>query len=341
MATTVSELAKLVDGEVAGDGSLGITGATSPASGRPDSITFAENDAALEAALTGDVGAVVVGRDVEAETDKVLVRTDHARVAFAFIAAKLHPEPTQRPGVHPTAVVHESAIFGADVSIGAGCVIEADVSIGDRTVLLPRVVVREGAVVGPDCRLHPGVTLYPGVTLGAGVIVHAGSVLGSDGFGYVETPERKVKFPQVGTLVIGDDVEIGANCTIDRGALDATVIGKGSKLDNLVHLAHNVVLGERVALSAQVGMAGTATIGNYVFMGGQCGIGDHSFVGDGVILAGKTVVASHKKLPGNETYWGIPAVPIRKKRREIGEVARLGKLRERVKALEKRVEELS
>jgi len=340
--TTINDLAVLVDGEVVGDGTLTVSEATSPASGRPDSITFAETPAALEAALAGGAGAVVVRSDAEGETDKVLIRTGHPRIAFVRIAAALHPERRPADGVHPDATVDDTADLGDGVSVGAGAVVGARVSIGAGTILFPRAVVGEDVTIGPDCRLHPGVVCYPGITLGARVIIHAGTVLGSDGFGYVDTKEGKLKFPQLGTLIIADDVEIGANATIDRAALDATTIGRGTKLDNLVHVAHNVEIGENVALSAHVGIAGTTKIGSHVIMGGQAGVGDHSIVEDGAILGGGCGVLPRKTLRGGgQIYWGMPAVPLDKAKRQFGELALLGKLRQRVKALEKRVGELS
>jgi UDP-3-O-[3-hydroxymyristoyl] glucosamine N-acyltransferase len=333
MSMTIEDLAGLVGGEVSGDGGLAIVAATSARSGRPDTITFAENEAALEAALAGDVGAVVVGRGCEVDTAKTLIRADHARIAFVAIAAALHPEALPAPGVHERAFVDPTATLGEGVSVGPSAVVGAGCEIGAGTAILPGAVVREGVTIGPDCRIHPNVVLYPGVTLGARVVVHAGSVLGSDGFGYVDTPEGKVKFPQIGTLVVADDVEIGANTTIDRAALDETRIGRRTKIDNLVQIAHNVVIGEDTAISSQVGIAGTAEVGSRVVMGGQAGVGDHAVVEDGVVLGGQTGVPSHKRLrPG--AYWSTPARPVKDVLRQMAEVSRLSRLRDRVEAIE-------
>jgi len=340
MTMTINDLAGLVGGEVAGDGELPIAAATSARSGRADTITFAENEAALEAALASDVGAVVVGRDVDVETAKTLIRTDHARIAFVTIAAALHPEALPAPGVHDRAFVDPTATLGQGVSVGPAACVGAGCDIGAGTAIMSGAVIRDAVTMGPDCRIHPNVVLYPGVTLGARVVVHAGSVLGSDGFGYVDTPEGKVKFPQIGTLVVADDVEIGANTTIDRAALDETTIGRRTKIDNLVQIAHNVEIGEDTAVSAQAGIAGTTKVGSRVIMAGQAGVGDHAVIEDGVILGGGAGAPSRKRLrPG--IYWSTPARPLKDVIRQMAEVARLGKLRKRVDALEQRVAEIA
>jgi len=341
MATTVTDLADLVGGEVVGNGDLDIRAATSARSGRADTITFAEDEATLRASLASDVGAVVVGRKGDIETAKTLIRADHARIAFVRIATLLHPETRPAPGVHPAATVSETATLGEGVSVGASAVVGAGCVIGDRTVIFPGAVIGDGVTIGADARLHPNVVLYPGVTLGARVVVHAGSVLGSDGFGYVDAPEGKLKFPQIGTLVVHDDVEIGANTTIDRAALDETVIGRRTKIDNLVQIAHNVTVGEDTALSAFVGISGTTKVGSRVVLAGRVGVADHAVIEDDVVVGGGAGVPTHKRLRSGEVYWGMPARPLRDVKRQMVEMARIGKLRERVAALEARLAELS
>jgi UDP-3-O-[3-hydroxymyristoyl] glucosamine N-acyltransferase len=212
--------------------------------------------------------------------------------------------------VGPLAVIGENAVIGAGAWIGAGAVIGA------------------GVVVGTKCEIYPRAVLYPGTSLGDRVVVHAGAVLGSDGFGYVRDGKtgRYEKFPQIGTLRIGDDVEIGANTTLDRGALDATVIGRGTKIDNLVHVGHNVEMGEDVVLAAQVGISGSTALGNGVVMGGQAGIGDHARIEDGVILGGQSGVLPKKVMRGKGVvFWGTPARPLREFLRQLAALARLGK----------------
>ncbi len=202
------------------------------------------------------------------------------RLAFCRAGALLHPSKTYKPGVHPTAVVDPSAKVASSATVDAHAVIESGAIIGDRAHIGAGCSIGQGVIVGDDCDLYPCVVIYQGTTLGKRVIVHAGAVLGSDGFGFVrdERYGRYHKFPQVGELVIGDYVEIGANCTIDRGALDKTVIGPGTKLDNLVHIGHNDIVGANVVIAAQVGVSGSSEIGDGCVIGGQVGIGDHATI---------------------------------------------------------------
>lgn len=319
MERTLEEIAALAGGEVVGDGSLPIRGVSSAAGGRADTITFAEDGRTLAAAFASAVGAVLVGRDADVPEGRAAVRVDRPRLAFVRVAAALHPEKRPDPPIHPTAVV------------------EAGATVGRGTVIGPYCHVGEGVAIGEDCRLFAHVVLYPGVTLGNRVRVHAGAVLGADGFGYVDTPEGKEKFPQLGTLVVEDDVEIGANATIDRGALDATVIRAGTKIDNLVQIAHNVEIGRLCALSAQTGIAGTSKLGDRVTCGGQVGIGDHVKIGDGAVIAGQTGVPSGKDLPGAAVYWGAAARPIGEVKRQLAAVSRIERLHRRVRELESRL----
>jgi UDP-3-O-[3-hydroxymyristoyl] glucosamine N-acyltransferase len=335
MKSTVGDLAALVGGEVAGDGGLLIRAASSAASGRADTITFAESAAALDAAIASDVGAVIVGPDVEAA--KTLIRVDNPRIAFVRVVAALHPEVRPAAGVHPNATVDPSAILGEGVSVGPAAVVEADARIGDRAVIGPGAVVSRGCVVGADSHIHPRVVLYPHVTIGERVVIHAGCVIGADGFGYVDTPEGKLKFPQVGVVVIEDDVELGANTTVDRAALDETRIGAGTKIDNLVMVAHNVTIGRHTAISAQTGISGTSSIGNRVILGGQVGIGDHVTIDDGVILGSQGGVPTGKRLKAG-LYWGTPARPLAEVKRRYAEVGLIGRIRKRIAAIEARLE---
>ena len=208
--------------------------------------------------------------------------------------------------------------------------IEPNVVIGDRSYISAGCYIGAGVVIGDDCEIYPRVVIYSGTTLGRRVIVHAGAVLGSDGFGYVrdEKHGRYVKFPQIGQLVIGDYVEIGANTTIDRGALDKTVIGPGTKLDNLVHIGHNCALGENVIMAAQVGLSGSVSVGDDCLFGGQAGIGDHAEIEAGSTLGGQAGILPHKKFHGKgEVFWGTPAKPVREYLKELATLARLTKRR--------------
>ncbi|HEX3940314.1 MAG TPA: UDP-3-O-(3-hydroxymyristoyl)glucosamine N-acyltransferase, partial [Acidobacteriaceae bacterium] len=214
------------------------------------------------------------------------------------------------------------------VSVGACAVLDQGVHIGAGTEIGSGAVIGRGVTVGRDCRIYPRAVLYPGTSLGDRVVVHAGAVLGSDGFGYVRDPEtgEYLQFPQQGSLVIEDDVEIGANTTIDRGALDETRIRRGTKIDNLVHIGHNVQVGRNAVLAAQIGISGSCTIGDGAVLGGQVGIGDHAAVGDGVILGGQAGILPHKKLHGpGVLFWGTPAQPVKRYLRQLAALARLSK----------------
>jgi UDP-3-O-[3-hydroxymyristoyl] glucosamine N-acyltransferase len=335
MKKTVGDLAALVSGDVYGDGGLEIRAVASAASGGADTITFAEDDAAIEIALASDVGAMIVAKSVE--TSKSLICVDNPRTAFVQIASTLHPEERPAPGIDSSATVDPSVSFGEGVHVGPGAVIQAEAVLSNRVVIGPGSVVSKGCSIGEDSLLHPRVVLYPGVTIGARVVIHAGAVIGSDGFGYVDGPKGKLKFPQLGTVVIEDDVEIGANTTIDRATLDETRISAGTKIDNLVQVAHNVVIGCRSVVAAQTGISGTSKIGNGVILAGQVGIGDHVTIEDGVILGGGTGVPPRKRLrPG--IYWGTPARPLDRVKKQIAEVSQIGRLRKQIANLEARLE---
>ncbi|MCU0725631.1 MAG: UDP-3-O-(3-hydroxymyristoyl)glucosamine N-acyltransferase [Planctomycetes bacterium] len=339
MTKTLGELAALVGGTVEGDPSLPISGACSAASGAPDRIAFAENSEALAAVLASAAGAAIVDR-ISPAAGKPLLRVDQPRAAFIAILGALHPEPRPAPGIHPGALVDPSAELGAGVSVGPHAVIEAGVVVGERSIVGAGSVLSAGSRIGPDCRLVARVVLYPRTVLGARVIVHAGAVIGSDGFGYQDTPEGKRKFPQVGTVVVGDDVEIGANTTIDRGAIDETVIGAGTKIDNLVQIAHNVVIGKHCAISAQCGIAGSTRIGDRVILGGQVGVADHVTMEPGTIVGAKAGIPSGKKLLSGVIYWGIPARPLAEIKQRHADLGRIPRLFEQLTALAERVKAL-
>jgi UDP-3-O-[3-hydroxymyristoyl] glucosamine N-acyltransferase len=297
-------------------------------------LVFAESELALDTALVSGAAAVVVRRGL-GETlagRKPLLVVEDAKLTFALSARLLRAPQTQRAGtqrqLHPTAEVADDAVLGSRVSISAFAVVGARAEVGDDSVIGEGVVLGEEVQVGRGCHLYPRVVVYPGVVLGDGVVVHAGAVLGADGFGYVRDPKSGayVQFPQQGTLVIEDEVEIGANATIDRGALEETRIGRGSKIDNLAHIGHNVRVGRDVVIAAQTGVSGSSIIGDGVIVGGQVGIADHVEIGDQVILGAQAGVPSRKKLKGpGVVFWGTPARPIKEYLKELATLARLAK----------------
>ncbi len=269
---------------------------SSIAEARSGSIVFAADSASLELALTSNASLILCDKS---GPDERLIVVKNPRTAFALVFQNFFNLPAKGT-IHPNAVIDSTAVLGVGCSIGAGAVIEA------------------GVQLGAGCWLGPRVTVHAGTKLGARVRVQAGAVLGSDGFGYVRDADGYTRFPQIGTLVIEDDVEIGANTTIDRGALGVTRIGRGTKIDNLVHIAHNCNIGERVLIAAQVGLAGSITIEDDAMLGGQAGLGEHVTIGRGVILGGQGGVLPGKTLTGpGVVYWGTPAQPVREYLRDL------------------------
>ncbi len=271
-----------------------------------------------------------------AEASRVL-RIPQPRLAFARAAVMLRAAPAS-PSIHPTAVLAPGVQIAADVSIGAHASIDEGASIGAATIIGSGAVIGAGVHIGSNCRIYPRVVIYPGATLGDRVVIHAGAVLGADGFGYVrdQTSGEYTQFPQQGTLVIEDDVEVGANTTIDRGALEETRIGRGTKLDNLIHIGHNVSIGRNVVIAAQTGISGSSAVGDGAILGGQVGMGDHALVGPGVILGGQGGVLPKKKLLGpGIVFWGTPAKPVRQYLKELAILARLASSKDKEPAEEK------
>lgn len=304
------------------------------------SLTFAESEAALQEALASAAAAVLVTPQIakpllsEARPpQKSLLLVAQPRLAFAQ-ASQLLRTTNVSTGVHRTAILAASVKLAEDVSIGPYAVLGEYVEIGERTRIGAGCVLADGVKIGVDCILYPRVMIYGGVELQNRVQVHAGCVLGSDGFGYVRDAKtgEYTQFPQQGTLVIEDDVEIGANTTIDRGALEETRIARGTKLDNLVHIGHNVRVGRNVVIAAQTGISGSSTVGDGAVLGGQVGIGEHAEVGEGVILGGGAGVLSKKKLRGaGVVFWGRPAQPLREYLKGLATLAKLTRSPRRTK----------
>jgi len=329
MPQSLRALAEFTAARLIGDGSVEITGVASLGQARPGDLVFVQDEKYLKQALGSAASAVIAGEFAASTAGrKPLLIADNPRLAFARAGALLYPPMTHTPGIHETAVIHSSATIAITASVDAYAVIERDAVVGQRAHIGAGCCIGEGAVIGDDCDLYPRVVVYPGTILGRRVVVHAGAVLGSDGFGFVrdEVYGRYQKFPQIGELVIGDYVEIGANCTIDRGALDQTVIGPGTKLDNLVHIGHNCSAGANVVIAAQTGISGSVNIGDDVVVGGQVGLGDHVTVEAGAILGSQCGVPSNKTIRGKGViFWGTPARPIREYLKGLAVLARLAR----------------
>jgi len=323
------ELAEFVGARLVGDGAVELTGIASIQSASQGDLVFVDNEKNLEPALQSRAAAVIAGNfAVSPPNAKPLLISAQPKLAFSRAARLLYPKPVRKPGIHPSVMVHLPERIGDDVTIDERVVIAADVEVGDGTWIGAGCVIGRGASIGRNCELYPHVTIYPGVRLGDRVIVHSGAVLGSDGFGYVRDAAtgHYEKFPQVGRLEIEDDVEIGANTTIDRGALDLTRVGRGTKIDNLVHVGHNCDIGEDVVIAAQTGFSGSITIEKNVILGGQVGIGEHARIEEGVMLGGQGGVLPNKILRGKGVaFWGTPAKPVRAYLKELAVLARLAR----------------
>jgi UDP-3-O-[3-hydroxymyristoyl] glucosamine N-acyltransferase len=332
----LGELIEKLGGVLAqGSPTLELDSVSSNQQATPSSLVFAETPATAAEALASSAGAVVLrsGSAWSTTQDKAVVETAQPRLWFAQ-AANLLSQPLPLARIHPSAVVSQTAVIGENVQIEATAVIGEDVWIGAGSRIGAGAVLGTAVSIGKNCRIHPRAVLYPGTTLGDRVIVHAGAVLGADGFGYVRdnVTGAYTQFPQQGTLRLEDDVEIGANTTIDRGALEETRIGRGTKIDNLVHVGHNCQIGEDVILVALTGISGSSSVGKGAVIAGQVGIGDHAHVGPGVILGGQAGVLSGKTVtneglgvkPG-AVLWGTPARPLTQVLREIAVLARLAR----------------
>ena len=335
MAIHAGELATQLNGKIEGDSSILLSSVAQLESAASGDVVYVDSVKHLDAAAKSAAGLFIVSEETLVPGKTCLV-VDNPKLAFARAVALLLPERPVAVGVHPSAVVDPSAQLGAGVAIGANAVIGAGVSIGVGTHIGAGCVVGPDCEIGEGCVLFPRATLYPGVKLGAHVRVHSGAVIGSDGFGYIPTEDGWEKFPQRGTVVIEDDVEIGANSTIDRATLGETRIGRGVKIDNLVHVAHNVTIGEHSVLAAMVGIAGSSTLGKRVVAGGQAGVADHCKIGDGAVLTGQTAVQEGKSIAAGETVFGNPARPLRQFREYFPFLARLPELAKRIQALEEK-----
>lgn len=307
MRVTVSEIAALVGGALEGDGSRVIEGAAGLEEATERDLTFLANPKYTKALTVTRAGAVLVGNAVRVD-GRPAIRVAHPQWAFAQVLGMLANEKPRHPdGLHPSAVIAPTASLGVGVSVGAGSVIEAGAAIGAGTVVYPQCYVGRATTIGCDCVLYPQVVIREEVTLGDRVIVHSGAVIGADGFGFAERDGQHQKIPQLGTVVIGDDVEIGANVTVDRATTGSTVVGKGTKVDNLVQIAHNVKIGEHCVIVAQAGISGSTQLGHHVTLAGQVGLTGHLRIGDRVIVAAQSGVMHD--LPAGATVFGSPARP--------------------------------
>jgi UDP-3-O-[3-hydroxymyristoyl] glucosamine N-acyltransferase len=329
MKHSLEKLAEAAGAQLLGNGEVEISGIASLESATKNDLVFVESEHDLATALQSPAAAVVAGefaRRVQAQKPLLIAR--QPRLAFARAGKVIFPPRRREPGIASTAFVHDSVKMGKLVSVEPGCYIGEGTVIGDRTRIGAGGFIAPRVTIGDDCSIKAHVTIYSDTTIGNRVVVQAGAVLGSDGFGYVRDESTGVyeKFPQVGRLEIGDDVEIGANVTVSRGALDATVIGRGTKIDSQVHIGHNVRIGRNVVIAAQTGISGSVVIEDNVVIAGQVGLADHVRITEGAILGAQCGVPSKKVIRGKGVvFWGTPARPIREHLKQLAVLARLEK----------------
>ena len=338
MAKKVSELAQLTNAVIVGDADLEIHRVASLDAADAGGIAYVEDRKLFEAATKSKASCIIVPLDSKLNVPCQL-QVRNPKLAFALIAEVLHPAKKRPPEIHSSAVISDTANVALEVFVGAFVCIGENSEIGSGTQIRAGAKIGDEVRIGTDCVIHPNVFIEDGVTIGDRVIIHAGVVIGTDGFGYVRSDLGYHKFPQIGTVVIEDDIEIGANTTIDRGALGRTRIGKGTKLDNMVHVGHNCDIGERVVIAAQTGISGSVTIEDDCVIGGQVGFGDHIHVQSGAVIGSKAGILPGKIVrPG--VWWGIPIQPLDEYKRLHAHLGRVPHLREEVRELKEKIAQL-
>jgi UDP-3-O-[3-hydroxymyristoyl] glucosamine N-acyltransferase len=333
MKMTARKVAEAVGATLEGNGGLELSGVAAPERAGSKQLIYVETAKHAERAAASAATCAICGEGIML-AGKTVLRSAEPKVAFAKAAGLLLERPPIATGVHETAIVAQTASIGKDVGIGAYAVIGEGVQIADGTQVGTHAVIGAGSRIGQRCRIHPRVTLYPGVRVGNNVEIHAGAVIGADGFGYAFDGNSYWKFPQAGIVEIADNVEIGANATIDRGSLDDTRIAEGVKLDNLVHVGHNVQIGAHTVIAAQTGISGSSKLGHHVVCGGQVGIADHCTLEDRSIAGAQAGIPTGKTIRGGQTVWGTPARPLDKFKEAYAWFARLPELGERIRKLE-------
>jgi len=339
MIRTAQEFAKIVGGTVIGDGSTLIEGITNFENPLKGHISFVQDEKGFRALEASEIACMIVPKQI-GQSSKVLIQVEYPKRAWAQILRELFPARKFPGTISPLASIAKTAQIGKNVTVESFVTISESAVIENDAVLCSHVFVGANVKIGANSVIHPNVTLYEHCELGSNVVIHAGTVIGADGFGYVATPAAHEKLPQIGNVVIEDDVEIGACATIDRAAIGSTRIGKGCKIDNLVQIAHNVVIGPHTVISAQTGISGSCKIGSHVTMGGSVGVGDHVEIGDWTMVGAGAGFPSNKKVPGKQIVFGQPARPYAEARRQIGAQLRAAETLEDVRQLKKKVAEL-
>ncbi|MGC0771467.1 MAG: UDP-3-O-(3-hydroxymyristoyl)glucosamine N-acyltransferase [Candidatus Acidiferrum sp.] len=337
MKQTAKSLAEAVGAKLEGDGAVELRGVAAPERAGPHDLIYLEKAKHADR-VAASAALCVIAPENFGLKGKTILRSAQPKVAFAKAAALILDKVPIATGIHPTAIVAPLARVSEGAGIGPFAVIGEDAHIGQGTQIGAHSVIGAGAWIGDRCRIHPRVTLYAGVRIGHRVEIHSGAVIGADGFGYAQGEGRYWKFPQAGIVEIADDVEIGANTTIDRGSLDDTRIAEGVKLDNLVHIGHNCQIGAHTVMAAQAGLSGSCEFGKHVVVGGQAGFGEQCLLEDGAIIGGQSGVLGGKTIRSGQTVWGTPARPLEKFKEQFAWQARLPELAARIKELENKVE---
>jgi UDP-3-O-[3-hydroxymyristoyl] glucosamine N-acyltransferase len=335
----VREIAAALLAEFEGSGELEITGAAPVESALPSDLSFAAGQA-LAQIDASQAGCIIVPLGFLNNGNRTVIRADNPRTAFAVALSRLYPPDPIHAGVHRAAVIADTAAVDRSSEIGANVTIEAGARIGPRTRIDPGCRIGKNSVIGEGCTLYANVTVYHNVRIGNRVVLHSGAVIGADGFGFVLAGDHYEKFPQVGSVLIHDDVEIGANTCIDRAALGVTEVGRGTKLDNMVHIGHNCRIGAHVVIAAQTGLSGGVVVGDYAVIGGQVGIGDKARIEARAVLGSGCGVLTSKIVRAGEPVWGTPARPLRQHLDQLANVSRLPRLRDEITALKQKVAEL-
>ena len=336
----VRELAEWLGATFEGDGEKELSGVAALESAGAAELAFIGTRKAAASAEASAAGCLLVPPDWPSPSYRTVIRVQEPRTAFARAMNRFYPTAELKPGVHPTAVIGKDVSLGAMVYIGPHAVIGDGTRVGVATSIGPGCAVGKRVVLGEGCVLHANVTIYDNVDIGRGVILHSGAVIGADGFGYVMEDDRWHKFPQVGRVVLGDFVEIGANSCVDRAALGVTSIGEGTKLDNMVHVGHNCRIGRHVVVAAQTGFSGGVTVDDHAVIGGQVGIGDKARIESRAVLGSGCGVLTSKIVRSGETVWGTPARPLKQHLEQLAGLARLPELRKEILELRRRLAEL-
>lgn len=336
MQKTVQELAALVQGQVIGNSQALISGITNFESPAKDQITFVQDEKSLKSLEATEIGCILVPPSIKTST-KPIIQVPMPKLAWAKLLSFYFPGEIYSRTISPLALIAKSAKLGQSITVEAYAVIHEGAVIGDEAVIRAHAVIGKNVSVGSKSVLHPHAVVYENCVLGKNVVLHAGTVIGADGFGYVTTQQSQEKVPQVGNVVIEDEVEIGALTTIDRATIGSTIIGKGTKIDNQVQIGHNVQIGPHTVISAQTGISGSSKIGAHVTMGGKVGLGDHVEIGDWTMVGAGAGVPSNKKVPGKQIIFGQPARPYQEARKQIGAQLRSAEMYDDIKALKTKI----